>query len=54
MNDVGIDALFCGTFFIQKAIIITYSECVSVALDMEYSICMGYIILSSLTCLIPP
>jgi hypothetical protein len=41
---------FCG----GKAISITYSECVSVALFMQHAKCMRRIILSSVACLAVP
>jgi hypothetical protein len=37
-----------------KAISITYSECVSVALLIQYAMCLRYIILSSAACLAVP
>jgi hypothetical protein len=50
----NIDVLSCNQCCRGKAISITYSECVSVALIMEHAICMGHIILSSVVHLAPP
>jgi len=38
----------------KKAMIVTYSECVSVALFIQYAISMRRIILSSVACLTVP
>jgi hypothetical protein len=41
----------CNYCCCGKAINITYSECVSVALGIQHTNCMPHVILSSVTCL---
>ena len=51
----NIEARSCNSFWIGKAIIIiTYSECVFVALGSQHAMRMGCIILSSVACLVAP
>ena len=44
----------CNTCCCGKAVPITYSECVSVTLVIQHSLCMYYIILPSVACLALP
>ena len=48
------EARLCNHCCRKKAIIITYSECVSVALVIQHAKCMCHIILSSVACLALP
>jgi len=38
----------------RKAISVTNSECMSVALDIQHAKCMSHILVSSLVCLVVP
>jgi hypothetical protein len=49
-----IEVLSCNHCLNETTILISYSECVSVTLILQYALRMRRVILSSLTCLNPP
>ena len=50
----NIEVRSCNNFWFGKAVIITYSECVFVALGSQHAMRIRSIILSSVTCLATP